>query len=150
MTHLDHALADTLSLEQASLRGDDKHPTEKPVDQMLELVSAFSRPSERVLDVTAGRGSTGVACVLLRRQFVGFEIDEAEAELAQQRIDDASIGKLSARDFERVARWIEKTTTEAELVLAEPAREQNKQAQARAARRLADVATVLDVLQTAA
>src|SRR5881628_941276 len=41
-----------------SLRGENKHPTEKPLDLMLALVSDFSDPGELVFDPCAGRATT--------------------------------------------------------------------------------------------
>jgi len=100
LTHLDHKC----------LRGENKHKTEKPLDQMLDLVEWFSDPGELVIDLTAGSGTTGVACALLGRHFVGFELDTAWAERAQQRIAAALLGPdhLSKRDQERLSRYLDR------------------------------------------
>lgn len=42
-----------------------------------------------VLDNTMGSGTTGVACMKLRRQFIGIEQDAGYFGTAQQRIADA-------------------------------------------------------------
>jgi hypothetical protein len=49
------------------------HTTQKPLALMLDLVRAFSEPGELVLDSHAGSGTTGVACLLSGRRFLGFE-----------------------------------------------------------------------------
>jgi hypothetical protein len=86
-----------------SLRHDDKHPTEKPLDLALSLVSWFSDPADLVLDPVAGAGTTGLACRLLGRDCVQVEIDAAFAGRARDRAAAA----LSPRDRERAERWIE-------------------------------------------
>jgi hypothetical protein len=85
-------------------RGQDKHTTAKPLDLMLELVAYLTAPGDLVVDYCAGRGTTGVACALLRRSFLGFETNIVEAELGQYRISEAINGRLSPRDQERTAR----------------------------------------------
>lgn len=83
--------------DQASFR------ERKPLDQALDLVSWFSNEGETVLDLFAGAGTFGLACALLGRGYIGFEIDGAWAERAAKRIDDSA--RLSARDSGRYERW---------------------------------------------
>lgn len=97
LTHLAHKC----------LRGEGKHKTEKPLDQMLDLVSWFSDPGDLVFDPFAGRGTTALACLLLGRSCVALEIDPEEAARAQARIQDAHEGRLSDRDTERLGRWLD-------------------------------------------
>lgn len=96
-----------LSLEHTCLRGDGKHKTEKPLDQLLDLVSYFSDPGETLFDPCAGSGTTGLACKLLGRQFVGLEIDPTWAEHANRRIASATPGTplASDRDQTRLDKW---------------------------------------------
>ncbi len=42
-----------------------------------------------VLDPFMGSGTTGVACVGLKRKFIGMELKEDYFEIARQRITDA-------------------------------------------------------------
>ncbi len=96
------------SLEHKCLRGDEKHPTEKPLDQMLDLVEFFSEPGETVFDPTCGSGSTALACAILGRDFVGCELDEKWATYAQARVDaylEKDVEGLSARDLDRLSRY---------------------------------------------
>lgn len=62
------------------------HPTTKPLGLMRELVEFFTDPDELVCDPFAGSGSTGVACKILGRHFVGWELDEAYAAIARRRL----------------------------------------------------------------
>ncbi len=63
------------------------HPTTKPLPLMRELVSLFTDPGELVLDPFAGSGSTGVACGMLGRHFVGWELDQTYFEIAKRRLN---------------------------------------------------------------
>lgn len=65
------------------------HPTQKPVAWMEFLVSTYSDQGAVVLDNTMGSGTTGVACMNLRRQFIGIEQDAGYFDTATQRIADA-------------------------------------------------------------
>jgi site-specific DNA-methyltransferase (adenine-specific) len=62
------------------------HPTTKPMPLMRELVNDFTRPGDLVLDPFAGSGSTGVACRMLGRRFVGWERDPTYFEIACRRL----------------------------------------------------------------
>jgi site-specific DNA-methyltransferase (adenine-specific) len=41
---------------------------------MKYLIKTYTNESETVLDFTMGSGSTGVACVALDRNFIGFKM----------------------------------------------------------------------------
>ena len=69
-----------------STQGYKPHPTTKPLPLMRELVSLFSDPGELVLDPFAGSGSTGVACGMLGRRFIGWELDANYYEIARRRL----------------------------------------------------------------
>lgn len=66
------------------------HPTEKPVELMRYLVRTYTNPGDTVLDFTAGSGSTGVACVIEGRHFIGIELDAHYCEVAEARMKRAS------------------------------------------------------------
>lgn len=63
-----------------------RHPSEKPVALLAELVESSSRIGELVLDPFAGIGSTLVAAVLSGRRAVGIELDPRYAEIAVDRV----------------------------------------------------------------
>ena len=63
------------------------HLTPKPVDLLQHLIRIFSTEHQTVLDCFAGCGSTGVACKLENRHFIGYEIEKDMAERAQARIE---------------------------------------------------------------
>jgi DNA modification methylase len=65
--------------------GNKLHPTEKPVELLMQFVAASSLPGQIVLDPFMGSGSTGVACVNLGRHFIGAEIDSEHYVVAKGR-----------------------------------------------------------------
>lgn len=66
------------------------HPTEKPLSLMKELIELFTNPGDTILDPFMGSGTTGVACALMGRSFVGIEQDDKYFAIAKERIDDAA------------------------------------------------------------
>jgi site-specific DNA-methyltransferase (adenine-specific) len=67
----------------------NRHPTEKPVRLMTELIESSSRHGELILDPFCGSGSTLVAAVLSGRQAIGCELDERYVSVAIQRVREA-------------------------------------------------------------
>lgn len=65
------------------------HPTEKPLSLMCELIELFTNKDDMILDPTMGSGSTGVACVMKGRRFIGIEKDKDFYDLAVRRIQKA-------------------------------------------------------------
>jgi DNA modification methylase len=63
------------------------HSTVKPIKLMSYLITMTTRPGDVVLDPFMGSGSTGCAAVLLRREFIGVEMDEGYMEISKKRID---------------------------------------------------------------
>lgn len=59
---------------------------------MKWLIATYSNPNDTVFDPFMGSGTTGVACKLLRRNFIGCEIDPKYFELAKRRIDSTEWG----------------------------------------------------------
>jgi DNA modification methylase len=66
-----------------------RHPSEKPVALIRELVESSSRQGETVLDPYAGSGSIGVAAVLAGRKTILVESKREFAEMTAQRIHAA-------------------------------------------------------------
>lgn len=66
-----------------------KHPTQKPLKLINRIVLASTQLGDNVLDPFLGSGSTGVACAMNGRKFVGIELEDMYLEIAKQRIIDA-------------------------------------------------------------
>lgn len=65
------------------------HPTQKPVALLEYLVKTYTNEGDTVLDNCMGSGSTGVACVKTKRNFIGIELDGTYFEIAKNRIEQA-------------------------------------------------------------
>ena len=65
------------------------HPTQKPVRLMERLLFCATDEGEIILDPFVGSGSTGVACVNTKRDFIGMELDEEYFHIAEKRIQEA-------------------------------------------------------------
>jgi site-specific DNA-methyltransferase (adenine-specific) len=66
-----------------------RHPTEKPVDLLAELIESSSRVGDVVLDPFAGVGSTGVAAILRGRRAVLIEVEGRYSHQAAERLQEA-------------------------------------------------------------
>ena len=65
------------------------HTSEKPINLLEYLVKTYTNEGDLVLDNCMGSGSTGVACVNTKRNFIGMELDKEYFEVATKRINDA-------------------------------------------------------------
>lgn len=65
------------------------HPSPKPIDYMKKLIHRLTEAGDTILDPFMGSGTTGVACVMTNRKFIGVEIDEKYFNIAVKRIKDA-------------------------------------------------------------
>ena len=63
------------------------HPSEKPIELMKILIENSSNENDIVFDPFMGLGSTGIACKLSNRSFIGIEKDENYFKIAEQRIN---------------------------------------------------------------
>lgn len=64
-----------------------KHPNQKPVPLIRELIESSSSMGETVLDPFVGSGSTLEAAVLEGRKAIGIELDERYCEQAAKRLE---------------------------------------------------------------
>ena len=65
---------------------DASHPNQRDVNKMAAIVKIMSREGETVLDPFCGSGAIGIACLLLGRNYIGYELGEARAAEAEQRL----------------------------------------------------------------
>ena len=63
-----------------------QHPTQKPLALMEWLIKTYTEEEDIVLDMFMGSGTTGVACALHNRQFIGIEREREYFDTACQRI----------------------------------------------------------------
>ena len=67
--------------------GKRHHQTEKPQDILEFFIKYWTDEGDTILDPTMGSGSTGVACNKLKRNFIGFELDETIFKVAEKRVN---------------------------------------------------------------
>jgi len=71
-------------LEIKSEKG--KHATQKPVKLIEWILKYYSKEGDNVLDPTMGSGSSGVACLNMKRNYIGIEQDEDIFKVASNRL----------------------------------------------------------------
>jgi site-specific DNA-methyltransferase (adenine-specific) len=74
-------------LTKQSEKKNGKHPNQKPLNLMEDLITILSSKGQTILDPFMGSGSTGVACVNTNRNFIGIELDETYFNIAKNRIN---------------------------------------------------------------
>jgi len=73
-------------------KSSNHHPTVKPIALMRYLVRLTKTPTGGiVLDPFMGSGTTGIACVLEGRDFIGIEREAEYVEIAEKRIAEAQL-----------------------------------------------------------
>ena len=71
-------------LEIKSEKG--KHATQKPVQLIEWILKYYSKVGDTVLDPTMGSGSSGVACINMKRKYIGIEKDPDIFKVAKSRV----------------------------------------------------------------
>ena len=64
------------------------HPTQKPVALLEYLIKTYTSEGDMVLDNCMGSGSTAIACLNTKRNFIGMEKDDTYFETARNRIEN--------------------------------------------------------------
>jgi site-specific DNA-methyltransferase (adenine-specific) len=67
--------------------GNRLHPTQKPVQPLKTLISAFTRPGDIILDPFCGSGSSLAAAQELNRRYIGIELDPGHHRTARVRLN---------------------------------------------------------------
>lgn len=62
------------------------HPTQKPVALFEYLIRTYTNEGDTVLDNCAGSGTTGVACLNLKRNFILIEKDAGYCDIIKTRL----------------------------------------------------------------
>ncbi|MBW1430249.1 SAM-dependent methyltransferase [Campylobacter jejuni] len=64
------------------------HPAPFPVELPKRLIEFYSFEKDVILDPFLGSGSTAIAAMSLKRNYVGYEINEEYVKLAKERIEN--------------------------------------------------------------
>ena len=71
------------------------HPTQKPVALFEHLIKTYTNKGDTILDNCMGSGSTAIACINTKRNFIGFELNEEYYNISLKRISELEDYKLS-------------------------------------------------------
>ena len=74
------------------------HPTQKPVELYMWILSKYAKAGDIILDTHVGSASSLIACRETGHKYVGFEIDEEYYRLAKKRLDAAE-AQMNILDF---------------------------------------------------
>ena len=61
------------------------HPTQKPIDLLMDIIKTYTNEGNVVLDNCVGSGSTIEACLRTGRHYIGHENDITIFNIAQER-----------------------------------------------------------------
>jgi DNA modification methylase len=64
------------------------HPTQKPIALFEYLIKTYTNEKETVLDNCIGSGTTAIACLNTRRNYIGFETNMTYCDVAYKRIQN--------------------------------------------------------------
>jgi len=67
------------------------HPTQKPVALFEYLIKTYTNEGDLVLDNCAGSGTTGVACMNTKRDFILIEQLQEYVDIANKRLENTTI-----------------------------------------------------------
>lgn len=70
-----------------------KHPAVFPLALAQDHILTWSNEGDTVLDCFIGSGTTAVACIRTKRNYIGFEISSEYCEMAKRRIEQEMIGE---------------------------------------------------------
>ena len=68
------------------------HPTQKPVALFEYLIRTYTNEGDLVLDNCIGSGTTAIACVNTKRNFIGIELSEEYCKIANERLTKLYVG----------------------------------------------------------
>ena len=78
--------SDVLEFNVVPNRNGKLHPTEKPVELLEYLIKTYSNEGDIILDNCMGSGTTAIAAIREKRNFIGFELNKEYYDKACERI----------------------------------------------------------------
>jgi len=58
-----------------------------PLDLPLKIINNFSKEGDLILDPFNGTGQTCLSAVMLKRSYIGIDVDKSQCELSEKKID---------------------------------------------------------------
>lgn len=80
-----------------------KHPTQKPLSVLARCILASTEPGAWILDPFCGSATSGVAAVLLKRKFLGLDIQDKYLEIGKARHNDILDSRYAASIIKKLA-----------------------------------------------
>lgn len=77
-----------------------KHPTQKPLPLLCRILMASTKEQEWILDPFTGSSTTGIACTLLNRCFIGIDREKQFLDLSIKRYEECQNTEINT-DFRR-------------------------------------------------
>jgi len=71
-----------------------KHPTQKPLELLNRIIISSSNEGDLVLDPFTGSGTTGIASSILKRKFIGIDLNKEYLDVAIKRFQDERKSRL--------------------------------------------------------
>lgn len=65
-----------------------KHPTQKPLELLRRVILSSTNEGDLILDPFCGSSTTGIAAYLLKRKFIGIDMEKEYLDLSKRRIED--------------------------------------------------------------
>lgn len=75
-----------------------KHPTQKPLSLLTRIVLASTEKGDLVLDPFSGSATTGIACALTGRRYIGIEKESDFLEISKNRFAEIQ-NKTTANSY---------------------------------------------------
>jgi len=69
-----------------SVRANDDHEAKFPIELPLRVIRMLTDPDETVLDCFTGSGTTAIAAIRTKRQYLGIELSPEYTKLARHNI----------------------------------------------------------------
>jgi len=79
-------------------RQDMVHPTQKPVALFEYLIKTYTNEGDLVLDNCIGSGTTAIACIKTKRNFIGIELSPEYCKIANDRINEELLNSLGEKE----------------------------------------------------
>lgn len=86
-------------LRYSNVQTPSLHPTQKPVDLFRYLIRTYTNKGDLVLDNTAGSGTTAIACLEEKRDFIVMEQEAVYVDIIKDRVRDFHTSQQQAKMF---------------------------------------------------
>jgi len=67
------------------------HPCQKPISSLERIILAHTTENDLVLEPFLGSGSTLIACLNNKRNFIGIEKEQKYIDIVKQRLKDENL-----------------------------------------------------------